>query len=135
MTIWRWHDQNHQAMMRKLAMQRLRSFSKGPPVSEQWFQDLLQTLMASKSMFLTTAVCLQLDYKVKILQETDLAIASQAEHTEERMCFGVKKVQLDHPLDLRILDNLLELFSSFFFFFYKVYKIVCTAGLDMIGLN
>lgn len=64
-----------------------------------------------------------------------MAIASQAEHTEERMCFGVKKVQLDHPLDLRILDNLLELFSSFFFFFYKVYKIVCTAGLDMIGLN
>lgn len=72
--------------------------------------------MTSKSLFLTTAICLQFDYKVKILRVTDLATTSQAEHTGERMGFGVGKIQLDHPVVLRILDNLLELFGSPFFF-------------------
>ena len=85
-------------------------------------------------MFLTTVICLQVDYKVEILYVTDLATTSKAENTGERMGFEVRKIQLDHPLGLRILDSLLELFV-FPFFFYKILNILCTTGLDVMELN
>ena len=50
------------------------------------------------------------------------------------MGFEVRKIQLDHPFGLRILDSLLELFV-FPFFFYKILNILCTTGLDVMELN
>ena len=63
-----------------------------------------------------------------------MAPISQAEHTGERMGFEVKKIRLDHPFGLRILDSILELFG-FPFLFYKILKILCTTGLDVMKLN
>lgn len=56
---------------------------------------------------LATTICLQFYYKVNYFGHS-----MQAEHTEQRLGFGVGRIQLDQCLDLRILDNLGELCSS-----------------------